>query len=123
MTNPWLFYPPYDIHSYMNKDTPAGWEKEFDEKFGRAVNIFPSSGQSSLQMDIKDFIREEITAAEERAYNNGLLEGEVQGLKDGQRDTLEKVKEMIYKGYDSGEIYTNALQIILSSLEEITKNL
>ena len=53
--------------------------EEFDEKFGEHLNIDPEVGQSSLQLDIKDFITSSIkqAVAEERAKSRGKAKGYV----------------------------------------------
>lgn len=116
----------------MKPTTPAGWEDRFDYQFPEFG--FP---RGTRNYHMKQFIREEITAAEERGrgvkenISTLKIRAYELGFKDGQRDTLEKVKEMIGKmtsyqeKYPDGSIGPEYLERVgvLASLEEITKEI
>lgn len=65
-------YPP----TTDSKNSSENWEKEFDERWGRAIGNLALS-----RPELKDFIRREIAAAEQTAYTRG------------KKDTVEFIRE------------------------------
>lgn len=46
------------------------WHRVFDERFSESLNTDPTVGQSSLQMSLKDYIKEIVDYYEEKLYYN-----------------------------------------------------
>ena len=83
--------------------TPTNWREEFDEKFGKAVNIFPSAGQSSLQMDLKDFttsllvsLKEQIDATTHTPVDSAAYLDAVRNAKHPFDDGCNHGRETAY---------------------------
>lgn len=94
------------------------WEKEFDKEY----NI---SG-SALFEDLKSFITTLLKAERERAYNQGHFDGHDQGLTDGMEagekvaySEIESVIKVQMANYwASGKNIVEALNDLLSKLQE-----
>ena len=70
-------------------------EERFDKKFAKyPINLNPEVGQSSLQLDIKDFIRSEISLALKRQREEIEKLGSVVNLSLGDTEYVSK-KEVL----------------------------
>lgn len=54
----------------MSETEIEKWHRVFDERFSDSLNTDPTVGQSSLQMSLKDYIKEIVDYYEEKLYYN-----------------------------------------------------
>lgn len=89
------------------------WEKEFDERFGRAGFRANNVDWTVCAPEVKDFIR--ATRLKERETLISFIRGEVEGLVDSTIASLGEPKYM--DGYTVGQ------HVVLTNLKERLKTL
>ena len=112
--------PKRAVYEDRSQDPPKEeWEEEFELKFG--VGSGYEFGWSKQDMrafgDIKQFISEKITQAEERTYDAGQIRWKEMGRRGALLEVIKKIEDLKYRS----EYFKNIQDDVLSILREELK--